>query len=146
MKATCKKGFFLLIFTLVISNSFFISNSVAEVSVVVHPDNGSTFDKSVIKKIFLGKSKLFKNGRNAILISPKPGDPVRNAFNQEVLNKSETQVNAYWARMQFTGKGSPPQEMNSAQDIISAISENKDAISYLDSSAVTSDVKVVAKF
>ncbi len=145
MSVFSNKTLFLL-FVLAISNLLFMSHSVAEGVVVVHPDNNSTFNKGVIKKIFLGKTKLFENGRNAILINPKQGVNVREEFNNVVLNKSQTQVNAYWARMQFTGKGNPPQEMSSDQEIIAAISENKDVISYIDSSAVTNAVKVVATF
>jgi len=116
------------------------------VSVIVHPENASSFDKRTLKKIFLGKSKSFDNGRVAILLSPSQEDPIREDFNKKVLNKSSNQVNAYWSKMIFTGKGVPPQEMASASEIISAIAANKDAISYIDSTAVTSAVKVVATF
>jgi ABC-type phosphate transport system substrate-binding protein len=119
---------------------------MAEVAVVVHPENTSTFNKSNIKKIFLGKTKSFNNGRVAILLSPSQDDPTRKDFNKKVLNKSNNQVNAYWSKMIFTGTGVPPQEMATASEIISAIAANKDAISYIDSTAVTSAVKVVATF
>ncbi|WP_205623836.1 hypothetical protein [Pseudoalteromonas rubra] len=46
----------------------------AEVVVIVHPSNDSSFDKDEIKKIFLGKTKSFSNGRNAILISASADD------------------------------------------------------------------------
>jgi len=133
-------------FGLLFANLLFINYSMAEVAVVVHPDNTSTFNKGNIKKIFLGKTKSFNNGRVAILLSPNQDDPTRKDFNKKVLNKSNNQVNAYWSKMIFTGKGVPPQEMASASEIISAIAANKDAISYIDSTAVTSAVKVVATF
>jgi len=136
----------IVVLSLLLANLLVLNSSNAEVSVVVHPENTSTFDKSIIKKIFLGKSKSFNNGRVAILLSPEEGDPARKVFNKKVLKKSTNQVNAYWSKMIFTGKGVPPQEMASASDIISAIAANKDAISYIDSTAVTSAVKVVATF
>lgn len=120
--------------------------SQAEVAVIVNQGNDSNFDQADLKKLFLGKSKQFSNGRTAILISPPAGDNARKEFNEKVLGKSDNQVNAYWSKMLFTGKGIPPQEMGSANEIISAIKENKDAISYIDASAVTADVKVVGKF
>lgn len=118
----------------------------AEVSIVVHPSNDSSFDKSKIKKIFLGKKKSFSNGRTAILLSASPSDPATDEFNKKVIGKSSNQVNAYWSKMIFTGKGTPPQEMASASEIISAISANPDAIGYVDASAATDAVKVVATF
>ena len=123
-----------------------ISHAVAEVAIVVHPSNDSTFDKSSIKKIFLGKSKSFSNGRAAILLSSKADAPVTDEFNKKVIGKSSNQVNAYWSKMIFTGKGTPPQEMATTSEIIAAISANPDAIGYMDAAAATGDVKVVATF
>lgn len=123
-----------------------MKQAAAEVAIVVHPSNASTFDKSSIKRIFLGKSKSFSNGRPAILLSASPKDPVTEEFNKKVIGKSSNQVNAYWSKMIFTGKGTPPQEMASSSDIISAISANPDAIGYVNSSAITSDVKIIATF
>lgn len=123
-----------------------MNQAVAEVAIVVHPSNNSSFDQSTIKKIFLGKTKSFSNGRSAILLSASPKDPVTEEFNEKVIGKSSNQVNAYWSKMIFTGKGTPPQEMSSTSEIISAISANPDAIGYVDASAVTSAVKVVATF
>ena len=139
-----KKG--VAISSLLVSNLIFVSQSIAEVSVIVHIDNNSTFNKKIIKKIFLGKSKSFDNGKVVILLSPKTGSPASVEFNKGVLRKTASQINAYWSKMIFTGKGTPPQEMDSADDIISAIAENKDAISFIDTASVTDAVKVVATF
>jgi ABC-type phosphate transport system substrate-binding protein len=120
--------------------------AVAEILVVVHPSNTSTFDKSTIKKIFLGKTKSFSNGRTAILLSSPAKSTASEEFNKKVIGKSSNQVNAYWSKMIFTGKGTPPQSMSSADEIISAIAENPDAIGYIDSSEITDAVKIVATF
>jgi ABC-type phosphate transport system substrate-binding protein len=125
---------------------FSVSNVFAEVAIIVHPSNASSFDQETIKKIFLGKTKSFSNGRSAILISASSGDPATDEFNTKVIGKSSSQVKAYWSKILFTGKGTPPQEMDSAGDIISAVSSNPDAIGYVDASAATEAVKVVATF
>ncbi|AZZ98080.1 phosphate ABC transporter substrate-binding protein [Pseudoalteromonas sp. R3] len=118
----------------------------AEVVVIVHPSNDSSFDQGEIKKIFLGKTKSFSNGRNAILISASADDPATDEFNEKVIGRSSSQVKAYWSKILFTGKGTPPQEMSSAQEVISTVASNPDAIGYIDASAATDSVKVVAKF
>jgi len=120
--------------------------AIAEVAIVVHPSNASTFNKSTIKKIFLGKKKSFSNGRAAILLSSPPKNAATKEFNKKVIGKSSNQVNAYWSKMIFTGKGTPPQEMSSTDDIISAIAANPDAIGYIDASAISDSVKIVATF
>ena len=123
-----------------------MTKAMAEVAIVVHPSNESKFDKSIIKKIFLGKSKSFSNGRTAILISAGSKEPITDEFNKNVIGKSSNQVNAYWSKMIFTGKGTPPQEMGSIDEIISAVAKNPDAIGYIDASKVSDSVKVVATF
>ncbi len=123
-----------------------MSYAIADVAVVVHPTNDSTFDEGTIKKIFLGKTKSYTNGRSAILISPSNTDIAVEEFNSKVLGKSNSQVKAYWSKILFTGKGTPPQEMDSNGAVISSVASNPDAIGYVDASAVTSDVKVVATF
>ncbi len=125
---------------------FSMSNAFADVAIVVHPSNDSAFDQGTIKKIFLGKTKSYSNGRSAILISANYSDPATEEFNSKVIGKSSSQVKAYWSKILFTGKGTPPQEMDSNAAVISAVASNPDAIGYLDASAVTSDVKVVATF
>jgi ABC-type phosphate transport system substrate-binding protein len=122
------------------------SSAIAEVVVVVHPSNTSTFSKSAIKKIFLGKTKSFSNGRTALLLSSTSENPITKEFNEKVIGKTGNQVNAYWSKMMFTGKGTPPQELSSAEEILSAVSENKDAISYMDSTLVNDSVKIVGTF
>ncbi|CAM4169904.1 phosphate ABC transporter substrate-binding protein [Pseudoalteromonas byunsanensis] len=125
---------------------FYLSKATAEVSIIVHPSNASTFDQETIKKIFLGKTKSFSNGRSAILISASSSDPASDEFNTKVIGKSSSQVKAYWSKILFTGKGTPPQEMDSNNDVIAAVSSNPDAIGYIDASAATDAVKVVATF
>jgi len=131
---------------LFVSSLLTINRAYADVAIVVHPSNNSNFDKSTIKRIFLGKAKSFSNGRAAILLSASPKDPITEEFNKKVIGKSSNQVNAYWSKMIFTGKGTPPQEMASTSEIITAISANPDAIGYVDASAAIGDVKVVATF
>jgi ABC-type phosphate transport system substrate-binding protein len=131
---------------LCVFNLMFTNYATADVVIVVHPSNTSTFDKSTIKKIFLGKKKAFSNGRAAILLSSPPKSTATEEFNKKVIGKSSNQVNAYWSKMIFTGKGTPPQEMPSTDDILSAIAANPDAIGYIDASATTDAVKIVATF
>jgi len=115
-------------------------------AVIVHPDNASTFNPSIIKKIFLGKQTKFTNGQIAIPMNAAESLPTYDAFNDKMVGKSRTQINAYWARLVFTGKGDLPKVLTSDSDIVSTVSVNQGAISYVDSSSVTDKVKVIANF
>jgi ABC-type phosphate transport system substrate-binding protein len=131
---------------LLASTLLFSSFSFSDMAVIVHPDNASTFNESIIKKIFLGKQTKFTNGQVALPMNAAETSPTYDAFNEKVVGKSRTQINAYWARLVFTGKGDLPKVLLSDSEIVATISVNQGAISYVDSSSVTDKVKVIANF
>ncbi|MBB1384157.1 phosphate ABC transporter substrate-binding protein [Pseudoalteromonas sp. SG45-5] len=117
----------------------------AEVAVIINPSNTSTIDIDAIKKIYLGKNKSFDNGTK---VSPvdQNGTAVADEFNDKVVGKSSSQINAYWSKLVFTGKGTPPGKLDSDQAVIDFVAANKDAIGYIDSAKVSDKVKVIATF
>ncbi|WP_254304074.1 phosphate ABC transporter substrate-binding protein [Shewanella sp. VB17] len=141
-----KKTNLLMLLILSMISLLTVNLAIAEVAVIVHPSNTSDFDQSIIKKMFLGKQKSFSNGRTAIMLSVSNTDPVMTEFNQKVMDKSNSQIKAYWSKIIFTGKGTPPQEMPSASEVISSVSTNPDSIGYIDAAAATDAVRVVATF
>ncbi len=117
----------------------------AEVSVIVNSGNADALDKGTISKIYLGKSKSFPSGAKIEPVNLSDGGTL-DEFNQKVLSKSSSQVNAYWSKLVFTGKGTPPKKMGSDAEVIAFVKSNPNAIGYVASGSVTGDVKVVATF
>lgn len=130
----------------ILLNIIFIHNSYASIAVIVHPSNNSQLDKTAIERLFMGRSHSFENGRSALPLNNAAGSSSRETFNQRVIGRTDAQINAYWSKLVFTGKGSPPRELSSDQEVLSAISGNMDAIGYIPSSLVTDAVRVVAVF
>jgi ABC-type phosphate transport system substrate-binding protein len=118
----------------------------AEIAVVVHPSNASALDSSAISRIFLGKLKSFDGGGQAVPINQESSMPATDEFNSKVLNKSGSQLKSYWSKLVFTGKGTPPKVVANDAEVISLISANPNLIGYIDATAVTGTVKVIAKF
>ena len=118
----------------------------AEIAVIVNAANNSELDKNAIERIFMGKMKKFPNGQIALPMNAAKGMNSRDEFNKAVIGRSSSQVNAYWSKLVFTGKGSMPKELSTDAEIISTIVANQGAIGYIDSGSVTSDVKVIAIF
>ncbi len=116
--------------------------AAAEVVVVVHPSNGNAIDSKMVQRIFLGKEKKFGDGTEANPINQATND-TRSDFDSNVLGRSSTQVAAYWSKLVFTGKGIPPKEVGGDADVIAAVAADPTAIGYVDSSAVTGDVKAI---
>lgn len=130
----------LLLSTLVVSNY-----SMAEVSVVVHPDNANTISSKDVKRIFLGKTKFFPDGSQAVPMIQSEGDTTDD-FYAKALEKSDSQLKAYWSKLIFTGKGTKPDSVKNDVAVIELVSKNPNIIGYIDSASVGPGVKVVAKF
>jgi len=118
----------------------------AEIEVIVHPSNGAALDKDAIQRIFLGKTRAFPGGGEAVPISFKEGSPEEADFTKNVLSKTPKQLKAYWAKMVFTGKGTPPRQSDSTADMLGLISANPNLIGFVPAGSATGNVKVVGKF
>ncbi len=136
-----------LLSSLVLASSLVLpSLALAEVEVVVHPSNAAALDKDSIKRIFLGKTRAFPGGGEAVPIALKEGTAEDADFTKGVLSKTPKQLKAYWAKMVFTGKGTPPRQMDSAAQIVELISANPNLIGFIPAGSGGGSVKVVGKF
>ncbi|CCQ10929.1 ABC-type phosphate transport system, periplasmic component [Pseudoalteromonas luteoviolacea B = ATCC 29581] len=129
-----------------ISLALLSTSAFAGIAVVVHPSNNSELDAAAINRIFTGKEKAFSNGNKVIPISQDSATGATGEFNEKVLNKTAAQLKAYWSKLVFTGKGTPPKEVMNDQEVMQLISSNPDTIGYVSSGAVDGSVKVVAEF
>lgn len=124
-----------------------VSNLVfADVAVIVHPSNPNTLDASELSRIFLGKVKNFPDGSQAVPINQGESTAATGEFNSKVLSKSASQLKAYWSKLVFTGKGTPPKAVGSDADAISLVASNPNIIGYVDASKVDASVKVIATY
>lgn len=106
----------------------------------------TTLDASDISDIFLGKSPTYPDGREAIPVELKSGSPVKDAFHDATTKKSASQLKSYWAKMLFSGKGTPPKEVDTDNAIKVLVAENPNVIGYVSTDSVDDSVKVVASF
>lgn len=116
----------------------------AGVAIVVHPSAGfDALSGDEVARIFLGKSKRLPDGKQAVPLNQDAGNSARDFFRENVLNKSQSQYDAYWAKLAFTGKGTPPKNAGNDQAIKKLVADNPNLIGYIDSGSVDSSVKVV---
>ena len=117
----------------------------AEIAVIVNPANTSTTQAADVQRIFLGKSKSFPGGGEAMPFNLKDGNASRGVFDQGILNKNASQVKAYWSQLVFTGKGSPPKDAADDEEMKKWVAANANAIGYIDAGKVDGSVKVLFK-
>ncbi len=118
----------------------------AEIAVIVHPSNANALDEAAISKIYLGREKSFADGSSVIPMSLNESAAASAVFNEKVLKKSSSQLKAYWSKLVFTGKGTPPKEVSSDDEMVKLVAGNPSVMGYVDAAKVDASVKVVFKF
>lgn len=111
----------------------------ADVVVIVSAKNANYgLEKTDVEQIFLGKTSTFPDGSKAVPIDQNEGSASRDAFNDRVLGKSASQLKAYWSRLIFTGKGTPPKESGNDAEVKALVADNPNLVGYVDAKVVDS--------
>lgn len=138
-----KKSFTLTFLSLVMLLSSSVS---AGVVVIVNKDNPTeSFNHRQLVDVYMGRNLYFPDGQLVIRLDQAPDSNVRSDFYQSLLGKSVAEVNAYWARLLFTGRAAPPHALSGDNNVLKAVRENLNAIGYIDESALDDSVKVVGR-
>jgi hypothetical protein len=118
--------------------------AAAEVIVVVVNQAAGieTLSRNDVINIFMGRFRQLPSGATAQPID-MPVSPVRAQFYRALVNKEPAEINAYWARLVFAGRTSPPIQAETAEDILKVLRANPGGIAYLERSRVTSREKIV---
>lgn len=114
----------------------------AEVYVVAHRAAPDHLSKEELIALFMGKAAAL-GGSQALPIDQPDANPLRDEFYYKLTGKSPAQMKAYWAKLSFTGKGSPPRTAANAGEIRKTLAATPGAISYLDKASLDPSVKVV---
>lgn len=117
----------------------------AGIVVIGNPAGPASLTKSEVTKLYLGKAKRLSTGDRATVIEQADGSATRLAFHDAVTGKSEAQLQSYWSRLVFTGKGKPPQQLSSSTLVKSKVASDPSAIGYIDEADMDATVKVVYK-
>ncbi|WP_082694645.1 phosphate ABC transporter substrate-binding protein [Rheinheimera sp. EpRS3] len=120
--------------------------AVADIAVVVNPANANAVSADDLNRLFLGRASSFADGSKATPLNMAEGTAARDEFDSKVLNRSAAQLKAYWSKLVFTGKGTPPKELADDAAVKAAVAADSGAIGYISSGSVDSSVKVVASF
>lgn len=84
---------------------------------------------AAVSALYLGNLGTHEANHNLKPLDLQDGD-VRDAFYEQLLGRSRSQMRAYWSRMVFTGKGKPPRAYT-ADEARQALLANPELITYL---------------
>ena len=134
-----------LLQTLVLATALGAGLAHADVVLVGNPAIGGTLTADQASDLYLGKGNKLPNGSNAAVFELENGNALRVAFHAKVTGKSEAQLQSYWSRLMFTGKGSPPTQLANTGLMKSTIASTPNAVGYIDESEVDASVIVLLK-
>ncbi len=135
------RNLFIAIFILAVSASSLLAEDMV---VVVNPKNGvNKLTREEVIDIFLGRNRQLSTGLTALPLDLPGVSLEREAFYLRLTGKSMSEINAYWARLIFSGRASPPTQVRSQEESMQMVIDNRSAIGYLERSKISSQVKVV---
>ena len=118
----------------------------AEIVVIVNPKNpAASLTTEQVAALYLGNASVFPDGTAALMVDQPESAGIRGNFYEKATGRSSAQVKATWARITFTGKGTPPKELKTDADVKALVANDPKAIGYIDSSAIDGSVKAVLK-
>jgi ABC-type phosphate transport system substrate-binding protein len=103
----------------------------------------STATTAEISDLFLGRSRSLGDIKQAIVLDQPIASPLRARFYRALTGKEIAEINAYWARLLFSGQSSPPLAMPDAATVLDMVRTNPTAIGYLEKAPDDKGVRVV---
>lgn len=120
------------------------TTEAAELVVVAHPKSGiEKLSRNEAINIFLGRFRQLPSGLTAFPVDLPASHGERGAFYRQLVNKELAEINAYWARLVFSGGTMPPRQATSVEDLLDFVAATPGALGYVDRSQVNGRVKIV---
>ncbi len=93
--------------------------------------------------VFLGRSQKLSSGVTALPLDLPGTSADRELFYYQLTGKKINEINAYWARLIFSGRSSPPTQVGSQEEAMQMVIDNRSAVAYVRKSKVSSLATVV---
>jgi len=115
-----------------------------EAFVVIGHSSLQKTDLPTLQRLYSGR--VFSlNQHPATPLNLPPGHPLREQFLASILGQNEAQYSGYWLVRRYVGKGAPPQELASPEEIIRAISTTPGAVGYVPIAKVPTGGNIIFK-
>ena len=130
-----------LIFLLVLTLS---CPTFSKIYVVTNADAPITnLSKKELRDLYLGRTKSFPNGEYAKVIDRQGNEELRTKFFKTVCNMSPRKVDAFWAKLVFSGRMHPLEKMEADAEVLNSLKDDKYALAFVSSAPVHANLKIV---
>ncbi len=84
--------------------------------------------KQQLTDLYMGRTHYFPSGGTVLKIDAPGDSELRTKFYYSLVGMSLPEVNAYWARLMFSGRATPPMQVSDSKEIAKLVSENPSAL------------------
>lgn len=137
-----KYRIYLIVLLMVLGGSGGTSFSFADeeelsFKVIVHASNPhNSMTKQEISKLFLKKMKRWTKWKRKVRpVDQEENAVIRKTFSKVIHGRKVKSIKAYWQDQVFAGRGKPPYELSSDQDVMDYVAKNPGAIGYISASS-----------
>lgn len=114
-----------------------------DVTIIANSKNDmGTLTRKQIADIYMGRVTSLPNGSVPLPLDYQGDSAVRSHFYQAITGKNMAQINAYWARLSFTGQANPPRRLPDKTTIVQVVGKNQGALGYVDGIATDADANI----
>ena len=103
----------------------------------------SSLTRAQVSRLFLKKTSAWENGQKVYPVDQKSTSSVRAKFSKGIHGKKVSAIKSYWQQQIFSGRGVPPSEKTSDEQVLNYVRETTGAIGYVSAGATTNGVKVI---
>jgi hypothetical protein len=115
-----------------------------ELVVVVHRDSRlESLSREQVSHLFLGRLTQLPSGERARVVEV---EPYRERFYRLLVNKELAEINAYWARLKFSGRTQAPLRAGSPKAALAQVAGDRATLAFVEAGDVDGHVKVVYRF
>jgi len=121
-----------------------IATAADDIVVIVNQKiDVNKLDREEVIDIFLGRNRHLTSGVTALPMDLPITSIERAQFYSRLTGKGTNEINAYWARLTFSGRASPPAVAHSQEEAIQMVIDNSGAVGYVARSKVVPSVKII---
>lgn len=119
----------------------------ADLVLVANPRSGvEQLSRNEVVNIYLGRYRMLASGLTAEPLDQPYESEMRESFYKRLVDKSLSQISAYWSRLVFSGKIHPPRVVNTPAEAVAEVAKYPGVLAYVDRSQVDHRVRIVFEF
>ncbi len=104
--------------------------------VVVNASNPvDSLTKTEVSRLFLKRDTRWKNGFGVSPADQLPRSELRAEFSESIHSKKTQWIKSYWQKLIFSGRNTPPPELQSDREVLDFVRHNVGAIGYVSAQA-----------